>query len=104
MPPRPRVEPTDDWHQIALLARTPGQRTYELIRPVVLFGQSPAERAAQTGASARTVYRQVARFDQLGLAGLVPPPKIEKHRALPTEVRQAILDAKREYPRSTCTS
>ena len=24
----------------------PGQRTYELIRPVVLFGQSPAERAA----------------------------------------------------------
>jgi len=68
MPPRPQVEPTDDWHQIALLARAPGQRTYELIRPVVLFGQSPAERAAETGAAQRTVYRQVARFDQLGLA------------------------------------
>jgi hypothetical protein len=38
--PRPRVAPTDDWHQIELLARAPGQRTYELIRPVVLFGQS----------------------------------------------------------------
>src|SRR5262245_55353906 len=98
MPPRPQVAPTDDWQQIALLARAPGQRTYELIRPVVLFGQSPAERAAETGTAIRTVYHQAARFDQLGLAGLVPPPKIEKHRTLPPEVRQAILDAKREHP------
>ena len=43
MPPRPRIEPSDDWRQIELLARVPGQQTYELIRPVVLFGQSPAE-------------------------------------------------------------
>src|SRR4051794_8012996 len=100
MPPQPRVAPTDDWHQIALLARMPGQRTYELIRPVVLFGQSPAERAAETGAAARTVYRQAARFDQLGLAGLLPP-RAEKHRRLPPEVRQAILDAKREHPSLT---
>jgi hypothetical protein len=98
MPLRPRVESTDDWHQIDLLARAPGQRSYELIRPVVLFGQSPAERAAETGAAVRTVYRQAARFDQLGLAGLLPPPKVEKHCALPPEVRQAILDAKREHP------
>ena len=98
MPSRPQVAPIEDWHQIELLARAPGQRTYELIRPVVLFGQSPAERAAETGAAARTLYRQVARFDQLGMAGLVPPPKVEKHRALPPEVRQANLDAKREHP------
>jgi len=101
MSPQPRVEPTDDWHQIALLTRAPGQQTYELIRPVVLFGQSPSERAAETGAATRTVYRQVARFDQLGLAGLVPPPKVEKHRTLPPEVRQTILDAKREHPALT---
>jgi putative transposase len=101
MPPRPRVEPTEDWCQIELLARAPGQRTYELIRPVVLFGQSPAERAAETGAAERTLYRQVARFDQLGMASLVPPPRVEKHRRLPPEVRQAILDAKREYPSLT---
>lgn len=98
MPPRPRVAPTDDWQQIELLARAAGQRTYELIRPVVLFGQSPAERAAETGTAVRTVYRQVGRFDQLGLAGLLPPPRVEKHRTLPPEVRQAILDAKREHP------
>ena len=101
MPPRPQVEPTDDWHQIELVARAPGQRTYELIRPVVLFGQSPAERAAETGAAIRTVSRQVARFDHLGLAGLVPPPKLEKHRTLPSEVRQTIVDAKREHPALT---
>jgi hypothetical protein len=29
---------------------------------------------------------------------LVPPPKVEKHRLLPAEVRQTILDAKREHP------
>ena len=61
MSPRLQVEPTDDWHQIALLTREVGQRTYELIRPVVLFGQSPAERAAETGLSERTVFRQVAQ-------------------------------------------
>ena len=65
MPPQPRVEPTDDWHQIALLTRAPGQRTYELIRPVVLFGQSLGERAAETGAAQRTLYRQIARFEEL---------------------------------------
>lgn len=98
MPPPLQVEPTDDWHQIALLLREPGQRTYELIRPVVLFGQSPAERAAETGLSARTVVRQAARFEQLGMASFVAPPRGEKHRLLPPEVRQAILDARREHP------
>src|SRR5215204_3407103 len=98
MPARPQVAPIEDWRQIELLARAPGQRTYELIRPIVLFGQSPVERAAETGAAERTLYRQVARFGQLGMVSLVPPAKVEKHRTLPPEVRQAILDAKREHP------
>jgi putative transposase len=98
MSPRRQVEPTDDWRQIALLMREPGQRSYELIRPVVLFGQSPAARAVETGLSARTVVRQAARFAQLGMASFVPPPTREQHRLLPVEVRQAILDAKREHP------
>ena len=50
---RLRLEPTDDWQQLHLLAQFPEQLTYELIRPVVLFGHSPAERAQQTGAAAR---------------------------------------------------
>ncbi len=51
MPSRPQIAPTEDWRQIELLARVPGQRTDELIRPVVRFGQSTAERAAETGAA-----------------------------------------------------
>ena len=93
---RKQIFITEDWLQIELVARAPGRRTYELIRPVVLFGQSAAERAAETGAAERTLYRQVARFDQLGMASLVPPPKVEKHRLLPAEVRQTIVDAKRD--------
>lgn len=93
-----RIEPTHEWHQLEFRVQSAGQRTYELIRPVVLFGHSPAERAAETGAAARTLYRQVARFEQLGMASFVPPPKVEKHRTLPAHIRQAILDAKREHP------
>ncbi len=68
MPPQrqQRIEPTDDWRQLELLARAPGQHAYELIRPVVLFGQSPAERAAETGAAERTVYRAALAGGDLG--------------------------------------
>lgn len=95
---RERIEPTDDWQQLELRVESAGQRSYELVRPVVLFGHSPAERAAATGTPERTVYRQVARFAQLGMASFVPPPKVEKHRTLPPVIRQAILDIKREHP------
>lgn len=50
---RPRIEPTEDWSQLQLRIVWPEQVTYELIRPVVLFGFSPAERAKQTGIPGR---------------------------------------------------
>ena len=93
---RQRVVPTDDWQQLRLLARWPEQLAYELIRPVVLFGHSPAERVAETGAAERTLYRQVDRFEQLGMASFVPPPKVENLRTLSAEVRQAILNLMRD--------
>ncbi len=95
---RQRVEPTDDWHQLRLLTQFPEQRTYELLRPVVLFGQSPAERARQTGAPQRTLYRQVDRFDKEGMASLFGPLKVEKHRTLPAEIVRAIVEFKAEHP------
>ena len=95
---RDRIAPTDDWRQLELLVRTPGQRTYELIRPVVLFGQPSVERAAETNTAARTVYRHLARFDARGLAGLEPPPRIARHHRLSAELRQAIIELKREHP------
>ena len=54
---RQRVEPSDDWEQLQLLSRFPERITYELIRPVVLFGHSPAERARETGTPECTLYR-----------------------------------------------
>jgi len=94
---RPRLEPTDDWQQLQLLSQFPEQLTYELIRPVVLFGHSPAERAQQTGTAARTLYRQAARFTKDGMASLFAP-QVERHRRVPAEVRDAICALKAEHP------
>jgi hypothetical protein len=47
---RSKVEPTDDWEQLKLLVDTPKQLSYELIRPVVLFGRSPAAISFAAGA------------------------------------------------------
>jgi len=63
---RRRIEPTKDWPQLQLQFTWPEQVTYELIRPVVRFGFSPAERAQQTGVPARTIYRKADRFDAQG--------------------------------------
>src|SRR4051794_14828614 len=95
---RPRIAPTDDWQQLTLLAPFPEQRAYELLRPVVLFGRPPAERAGETGPPERTIYRRAARFDAGGMASLFPPPKVEKHRRLSTNVREAIRVLKAEHP------
>jgi len=95
---RPRVAPTDDWQEIRRLAPWPEQRAYEELRPVVLFGRPPSERAGETGTPERTLYRRAARFAAEGMASLFPPPKVPKHRRLPTKIRQAILDLKAEYP------
>ena len=95
---RQRREPTDDWQQLQLLTRFPEQLTYELIRPVVLFGHAPAERARQTGAPQRTLYRQVARFEQQGMTSLFPPAPPEPRQSLPPEIRQAIRELQGEYP------
>jgi len=95
---RTRVEPTHVWQQLEMLTTSPEQTTYELLRPIVLFGRSPAERARETGAAERTLYRQAARFGQLGMASLFPPAKRAKHRALPPEIRRAISELKAEHP------
>ncbi len=60
MPPAKRVrrELTDDWQQLRLYVATPEQEAYELLRPVVLFGRTPAERAAETGVAERTLRRK----------------------------------------------
>ena len=97
---RSRNDPTDDWAQIQLFATSPEQATYELLRPIVLFGQPASTRARDTGVPERTLRRKAARFDALGMRSLFeldPPPGGDKRR-LPPEVWRAILELKAEYP------
>ena len=98
-----RREPSHDWQQIRPLLKDPAQIQYEIIRPVVLWGQTPKERGAETGASPRTIYYHANLFDQAGMASLLPaalPPEIPRldKRALPPDIRQEIVDLHTQYP------
>jgi putative transposase len=98
-----RREPTHDWQQIRPLLKDSTQMTYEIIRPVLLWGQTPKERGAETSMSPRTIYYKANLFDQAGMASLLPPEppppvlKLDK-RSLPPPMRQAIVDAHAAYP------
>lgn len=96
-------EPTHDWQQIRPLLKDTAQITYEVIRPGVLWGQTPKERAAETGMPSRTIYYKANLFDQAGMASLLPPappPVISRQdkRSLPPHIRQEIVDLHAQYP------
>ena len=101
-----RREPTHDWNEIRPLLKDPTQFQYEVIRPVILFGQTPKERAVETGVPRSTIYYRSNLFDQAGMASLFPapppPPVTEQkkldQRTLPPPMRQAIVDVHAEYP------
>lgn len=98
--PRPRHEPSADWNQIRLLVTSPEQATYEVLRPIVLFGQPIPERSRETGMPERTLRRRVARFEALGMRSLfadLMDPQPDRRR-LPAEIRRAIVALKAEYP------
>jgi putative transposase len=95
---RPRTEPTDEWSQLRLQLAWPEQVSYELIRPVVLFGSAPAERAKQTGLPERTLRRKADRFDAEGMASVFEPARLATPRALPPAMRRAIVELKAEHP------
>jgi transposase len=98
---RQRREPTHDWQKIEQLVLWPEQEQYERIRPIVLFGQTAAERAEETGTSERTLLHQAKRFEQEGMASLFRKertPDQEAGRSLPPEICQLIVNLKAEYP------
>lgn len=77
-------EPTHEWSQIRPHLKDAAQIKYELIRPVILFGVSAKERAAETGEPRSTIYHQANLFDVSGMASFLPPepppaiPKLDK--------------------------
>lgn len=98
---RPRRVRTHDWQEIQQSSLWPEQQLYEKIRPVILFGETAAERAKEIGESPRTLYRQAQLFEQEGMRSLFPKeraPSIQTERSLPSEMRQLIIDLKAEHP------
>ena len=55
---RKRREPTHNWQEIQQAMLWPEQEAYELLRPIILFGETAAKRAKETGASERTLHYQ----------------------------------------------
>ncbi len=98
---RKRRERTHDWQEIKQYTLWPEQEIYERLRPVILFGETAAERAKEIGASERTLHDQAKRFEELGMLSLfhkAPSPPAETERSLPPEMRQLIVDLRAEHP------
>ena len=93
---RRRTERTDDWQELLALFQWPEQREYELIRPLVLFGETAADRAEETRAAERTLQRKAKRFEDKGVSGLFATEQ-RRYRPLPRSVRRFILDLKAEH-------
>lgn len=99
---RERRERTHDWQQIQQYTLWPEQKAYELLRPIVLFGETVAERAKETDQAERTLHYKADQFDQQGMASLFhkdSTPSPDKSRSLPPDMRQLIVDRKRRTPR-----
>jgi len=97
---RKRRVHTHDWQEIQQQTLWPEQEQYEKIRPIVLFGETAAERAKEIGASERTLHHQVKRFEELGMICLfhqTPSKPSSTERSLPEEMRQLIVNLKAEY-------
>ncbi len=67
---RPRREQTHAGEQLRLFVGWPEQETYEMLRPIVLFGQASERQARVVGVSERTLDREADRFDAAGMASL----------------------------------
>jgi transposase len=67
------VPPFPDAEDPQLPCHDPMQQRYEIIRPVVLFGdRTAAQRAQETDTHPETVGRLKRRFEQQGMLGLLP--------------------------------
>jgi hypothetical protein len=76
----------------------------ESIHPVVLYGETPTERAGETSLPERTLRRHADAFDEQGMVVFLRPTRKQQHdmhRSLPVPMRQLIVDLKAEHPAFT---
>jgi hypothetical protein len=92
---RPRRERTHDCQHIQQYTLWPEQNVYEMLKPVVLFNESAAERARETGTAQRTLQRKADLFESHGMASLFPKEPAtpsDDARSLPPDMRQLIVN------------
>jgi DNA-directed RNA polymerase specialized sigma24 family protein len=104
VPKRKRVQRahTEDWQTIQQYTIWPEQTAYELLRPIVLFGDPVTQRAKETGEPRPTLERKANAFDEQGMVSFFAsrPRKQpqETARSLPPNMRQLIVDLRVELP------
>jgi hypothetical protein len=91
------VRPTHEWELLLPLFEWPEQERYEQIRPLVLCDVPVAERAAEVGVSASTLYRRLGGFEAEGMESLFGSEPARRKR-LPPAVRRLVVDLKAEHP------
>jgi putative transposase len=95
---RRRMATAENWQQLELLIDFPEQRTYELIRPIVLFGEPLTARGEETSTPLHILRRLTERFDAEGMRSLFDQTPVAPTHRLPLELRQMIIDLKVEHP------
>jgi len=96
----PALEP-DDFYQLELLFTDPIQHDYEVIRKVVLYAETLAQRAAETGLDRSTIGDKARRFLEEGMYGLADQRAGQagrKPHPFPARVAGYLLYAKQLYP------
>src|SRR5919201_5381763 len=94
-----RRKALEEWLELRKRCPWPEQQRYEVLRSVVLFGQSPAERALETGVPRSSLYDRVKRFKDLDMISLFADSEERPSRpTLPPDIRQFIVDLKAEHP------
>jgi transposase InsO family protein/transposase len=95
------VASSDEFTQLRLRFTDPLQHNYEIIRPVVLFSETIAERSRQTGIERTVVGDKAKRFIQQGMLGL-QDQRIgkagRKAHEYPDRIAAHILLLKQLYP------
>src|ERR687887_2509119 len=89
-----RRKALEEWLELRKRCPWPEQQRYEVLRTVVLYGQSPTERALETGVPRSSLYDRVKRFRQVGMISHIRYPSRECHgHALSTATNTALLTA-----------
>jgi transposase InsO family protein len=95
------VPAAEDFDRIRMACIDPLQYAYELIRPIVLFGESAAERSRQTGVDRTVIGEKARRFVTDGMSALADgrtQPATGQGPTYPDAIAGYILYLKQRYP------